>query len=179
MFCFIHNRWLHCLLRISLRRKVLLCLLQVHFLLVLQVHFSRSTFTFIWEAFCRVTFTFTQVQNKCTCYSSVAWSWVTWSSGPTTCILCFRPVAGFANFCPKDTLFHDTQHQRQQATAVVKHEIIHALVRRQRCVISLVIKFFRRHPKSALLLFYCIIISTLIYCVYISCNILTAQMLSI
>ena len=39
-----------------------------YFLFVLQVHVSRSTFTRV--AFSMVTFTFTQVQNKCTCYSS-------------------------------------------------------------------------------------------------------------
>ena len=42
-----------------------------YFLLSLQVHFSRSSFTVTSVAFCRVTFTFTQVQNKCTCYSNV------------------------------------------------------------------------------------------------------------
>ena len=41
-----------------------------YFLLVLQVQFSESTFSFTWVAFSRVTSTFTQVQNKCTCYSS-------------------------------------------------------------------------------------------------------------
>ena len=40
--------------------------MSVYFLLVLQVHFSKKYFYL--RAFPRVTFT--QVQNKCTCYSS-------------------------------------------------------------------------------------------------------------
>ena len=40
-----------------------------YFLLVLRVHFTRNTFT----AFSRISFTFTQVQSKCTDYSSVLW----------------------------------------------------------------------------------------------------------
>ena len=54
-------------------------------------------------------------------------------------------MAGMVNICPDSDRLDGSPHRRQMAIAVTKHEIFHALVRRQGCVVSLLINCFRLH----------------------------------
>ena len=49
------------------------------------------------------------------------------------------------NICPTSKEIGDSPYHRSNAISVMKHEIVHALVRKQGCVDSLLINCFRLH----------------------------------